>query len=152
MKACTEILGYPIIAEAVKLDDGWDVSIIGGCRTHVGAVSIAAPGEAVQTVERPEHRDARVSSAWAATLAEKWKSPVCVRCGIHYDGVNREQIGMIVKACESLLSSIIICCAPFHKTVTDTISCMPTPYRLPPARRIHPNGECCRCEDNRLLH
>lgn len=105
MKARTEILGHPIIAEAVKLDDGWDVSIIGGCRTHVGAVSLAAPGEPVCTVERPEHKDARISSVWAETLSKKWNSPVCVRCGIHYDGVDREQIDQIVKACEFLLHS-----------------------------------------------
>ena len=30
------VLGYPIRAEVTQLDDGWDVGVFGGCKTHVG--------------------------------------------------------------------------------------------------------------------
>ena len=41
MKVETTVLGYPIRAVAERLDDGWDVAVYGGVRTHVGAVSLS---------------------------------------------------------------------------------------------------------------
>ena len=47
------VLGFPIRVEIRKLDEGWDVGIFGGCKTHVGAVTLAAPDGTVETLERP---------------------------------------------------------------------------------------------------
>lgn len=106
MKLETVLFGYPITVSAQPLDEGWDISIIGGCKTHVGAVSMAAPGEPTQTIQRPEHKDAYISKVWAETLAKKWECPVCVCCGIHYDGADREQIEEIIRVSDRLLSRI----------------------------------------------
>lgn len=103
----TELFGYPITAEANSLDDGWDVSITGGCKTHIGAVTLAAPGEQTQTLQRVQHKDAAISRVWAETLALHWQSPVCVRCGIHYDHASSDQIQEIVAACQDLLSRLM---------------------------------------------
>ena len=97
------VLGFPIRAEISRLDEGWDVGIFGGCRTHVGAVSLAAPGDAVETLERPGHKDGTISTRWAAELAAHLKTPVCVRCGIHYDSASKAQLAAIMAACEDLL-------------------------------------------------
>lgn len=97
------VLGFPIRAEIRKLDEGWDVGIFGGCRTHVGAVSLAAPDGTVETLERPGHRDCVISARWAAELAAHLNAPACVRCGIHYDRAEKEQLTAIVAACEDLL-------------------------------------------------
>ena len=100
------VLGYPICAEAERLDDGWDVAVYGGVRTHVGAVSLS-DGRGVETLQRPGHRDAVVSERWAARLAEAWRAPVCVRCGIHYHEPARAQLAEIVAACDALLEKLI---------------------------------------------
>ena len=46
------VLGHPLIAELTALDEGWDVCITGGCRTHVGAVTLAEPDGQKQTLQR----------------------------------------------------------------------------------------------------
>lgn len=101
------VLGHPIWVCAAPLDDGWDVSVTGGCRTHVGAVSLAAPGEAAGTLQRPGHRDAAVAERWAAALAEAWHAPVCVRCGIHYHAASQSDIAAILAACDRLLERLL---------------------------------------------
>ena len=106
MKLEKTVLGFPIRVELTKLDEGWDISIFGGCKTHVGAVTLASPDDTVQTAERPGHRDSFVSSRWAAELAAHWNAPVCVRCGIHYDNVTKEQLAVIIAACEDLLREV----------------------------------------------
>lgn len=106
MKLEKTVLGYPIRAEVTKLDDGWDVGVFGGCRTHVGAVSLGAPGGSADTLERPGHRDSVISARWAAELAERLRAPVCVRCGIHYENASQEQLAAVTAACEELLQSV----------------------------------------------
>ena len=101
-----EFLGFPIIAAGQRLDTGWDISITGGCSTHIGAVTLAAPNEPVQTIQRPGHRDACISARWAEALAEVWQCPVCVRCGIHYDHADKEEIAQILALTDSLLEKV----------------------------------------------
>lgn len=101
------VLDYPIYAEIKRLDDGWDVGIFGGCSTHVGAVTLAEPGGALQTMERPHHKDSFVSIRWATKLSEFLQADVCVRCGIHYDNATKEQLAVITAACEELLQDLI---------------------------------------------
>lgn len=99
----TECLRCSIEARVHLLDDGVHVLITGGCRTHVGAVSYAFPGEAVQTVQFPAHRDGVVSEQWASALCARLGCPVVVSCGIHYDQVTKADIQQIVSASEGLL-------------------------------------------------
>lgn len=106
MKLEKIVLGFPIRAELTKLDEGWNIGIFGGCKTHVGAVTLAEPDGSVQTMERPGHKDSFVSSHWAAELAAHWNAPVCVRCGIHYDHATQEQLAVIMAACEDLLREV----------------------------------------------
>lgn len=102
-----QALGLPIRAEAVQLDEGWDVSVAGGSRSHVGAVTLAEPDGSAQTLLRDAHRDDVVSLRWAKALAARWKAPVCVRAGIHYDGLERAQIGSILQTCDALLETMM---------------------------------------------
>lgn len=97
------VLGYPLIAELTALDEGWDVSITGGSRTYVGAVTLAEPDVTIQTLQREQHRDGRISEQWASELAKHLHSPVCVRCGIHYDAITKEQLAAVIDGCNALL-------------------------------------------------
>ena len=107
MKHSVTCLGFPVSAEVLWLDDGADIGITGGCRTHVGAVTLAEPDGTLRTLLRDSHRDDMVSERWASVLAERWQVPVCVRCGIHYEGVSRERIDQIVSAAQMLLYQVI---------------------------------------------
>ena len=102
-----KLLGHAIRAEAVRLDEGWDVSVLGGSRCHVGAVTLAEPDGSARTLLRPGHRDDAVSVRWAQALAQRWGAPVCVRAGIHYEDVGRAEIGSILLACDALLKAIM---------------------------------------------
>lgn len=102
----TELFGYSIEARCTMLDDGLHVLIIGGSRTHVGAISYAFPNENIQTIQFPEHRDGAVSERWAGKLCQRFRMPVVVNCGIHYDHVSRADIERIVAAAEDLLEQM----------------------------------------------
>lgn len=100
------VLGYPIRVQVQKLDEGWDILVIGGSKTHVGAVTLAEPDGTEQTLERPGHKDSHISRTWAPALAKALNAPVSVRCGIHYDGVTKVQIERIVDECSTLLQQL----------------------------------------------
>lgn len=100
-------LGRTIRAVAEPLDEGWDISVSGGDRSHVGAITQAEPDGTLHTILRPGHRDDAVSERWARRLALAWHCPVCVRAGIHYDGIDRAGIEAVLAACDRLLEEIL---------------------------------------------
>lgn len=107
MKLEKRVLGYPIWAEINRLDDGWDIGIYGGCCTHVGAVTMAEADGDWRTFEREHHKDSFVSQRWATELAKQLQSPICVRCGIHYDDATKEQLAEITASCDEMLRELI---------------------------------------------
>ena len=108
MRLEKQVLGYPIHAEINQLDCGWDIGIYGGCSTHVGAVTLAEADGSWQTYEREHHKDSFVSQHWATELAKLLHSPICVRCGIHYDDVTKEQLAVITASCNEMLQELIL--------------------------------------------
>ncbi len=101
----TDYDGYEITAAVTKLDYGYHVLLTGGSRTHVGSVSSAGYDNDISH-QFTGHRDEVVSKMWADALHEISGEPVVVCCGIHYDGVNKEQINAIVDACGRLLEDV----------------------------------------------
>ena len=101
-----KLMGYQLKARCSILDEGIHVLLTGGSRTHVGAVSFCFPGETVQTVQFPGHRDGVVSKKWAEYLCRKFCTLVTVNCGIHYDNVCKEEICQIVAETEEMLTQI----------------------------------------------
>ena len=101
-----QVLGQQIRAEAVILDQGIDIGITGGSRTHVGAVALVEPDGQVQTLLRQGHKDDVVSLRWAKSLSQLTGRPVCVRCGIHYDNASKEDVAVILAGCEELLRTM----------------------------------------------
>lgn len=61
------VLGYPLIAELTALDEGWDVSITGGCKTHVGAVTLTEP-------YRPCSESSTGTAASVSSGRQHWQS------------------------------------------------------------------------------
>ena len=102
-----EALGQTISAEVARLGVGLDVGVYGGQRTHVGAVTLAEADGHCRTLLREGHRDDAVSERFAAAPAARFGVPVCVRCGIHYDGIGRAEIAAVLAACEALLEQAL---------------------------------------------
>lgn len=102
-----ELFGHAIWCQAEQLDSGLHVLVTGGCRTHIGAVSVAEPGKDTKTMTFPGHKDQFVSEPWAKALAEKTGARVCVVCGIHYDDATKEQIAEILRITDGLLAELL---------------------------------------------
>lgn len=101
-----------ITAYAFLLDEGANILITGGTRTHVGAFSHAEPGRETETRQFPGHRDGVVSARWAEVLCRLLDGPVSVECGIHFDGLSGEGIREVVKACGEMLEELCGCWTP----------------------------------------
>ena len=101
------LFGYPIRCSVTRLDSGVHVLLTGGCRSHIGAVSLAEPGQQAETKVFPGHKDQFISAPWAERLAEKTGQRACVVCGIHYDGATKEQIGEILRQMEGMLEELL---------------------------------------------
>ena len=101
------LLGAVIIAHVTVLDHGVHVLLTGGERTHVGAVSIADPQGILATQQFPAHKDGMVSEGWVRAISEAGYCPVAIVAGIHYNGLNRDQIGDVVKVTDEMLSELL---------------------------------------------
>lgn len=88
----TELFGYEICAHVTRLDEGIQVLIAGGNRTHNGAVSFMGCNGNIQTLQFPGHKDGYVSTRRDNALWESLHEPVCIQCGIHYDRLENNQI------------------------------------------------------------
>ncbi|MCD7770181.1 MAG: hypothetical protein LUH36_08735 [Oscillospiraceae bacterium] len=106
MKRQIQVLGRVITATITQLDDGLDVSLLGGDISHIGAVSLAGTAGLTGTISRPGHKEYVLTEKWALTLADRYKMPATVRGGIHYNNATPEQIDAIIAGCDGLLRMI----------------------------------------------
>ena len=86
-------------------------SLLGG-EAHVGAVALAAPGEAAKLIQRPHHREGELAALVAQRLAGAFGCAVSASCGIHFADISRAEIatveqlaGNLVEACLQSLST-----------------------------------------------
>lgn len=96
------VCGKRLEAEACFLDDGVHVLLIGGERSHIGAISWAEPGKPPETKLFPGHRDNVLSEIWAQSIAKALGVRTVVVCGVHYDGATKDMIAAVVRASEEL--------------------------------------------------
>lgn len=96
-----------ITAQVLQLDQGIHVSVFGGTRPHIGAISIAPPAGPVETTQFPGHKDGVISAQWANALSEGGYRPCVVEAGIHYDKLSRQGIDRVVALAGELLNIIL---------------------------------------------
>lgn len=96
------LFGMEITAAILCLDQGIHVSIYGGDRPHIGAVTVGTAPGAASTTQFPGHRDAAVSQRWADALLERGFSPVVVEAGIHYDHLSKAGIQAVLACTEKV--------------------------------------------------
>lgn len=100
------ILGRVVTVTIERLDEGLDISLFGGDKTHVGAGTIADRRE-LHTISRQGHKEAVLTEEWAGAFQEKCNCPVCVRAGIHINDASKKEISAILEACNRLLKETL---------------------------------------------
>lgn len=83
------------------------ISVMGGDRPHIGAVSIADLNGHISTFQFPGHRESIISERWVKCLYENGCSPVVVCAGIHYDNLNRDEIETVLRLTDELLLQVL---------------------------------------------
>ena len=98
------VLDRDIHVLAYRLGEDIHVSVYGGDRAHIGAVSILSADGEIQTVCFPGHRDDAVSAPWCGRLKALGVRTAVVEAGIHYDDLSKEGIETVLTACDTLWS------------------------------------------------
>ena len=101
-----ELFGEPVAVLALPLDGGVHVSVFGGSRPHIGAVSIADMDGCVTTTQFPFHKEQVISRKWAGALARLGRLPVVVEAGIHYGGLDGAGIQKVLALADTLLGEV----------------------------------------------
>ena len=78
------------------------ISVYGGDRAHIGAVSILSADGKIQTICVPGHRDDAVSALWCERLKGLGAHAAVVEAGIHYDMLSKEGIAAVLAVCDRL--------------------------------------------------
>lgn len=102
-----ELFSEPISVLALPMGGGIHVSVFGGSRPHIGAVSIADMDGYVSTTQFPLHKESVISHKWAGVLAQLGCRPVVVEAGIHYDDLSREGTDSVVELTDELLNELL---------------------------------------------
>ena len=102
-----KLMDAPVTAHAICLPNGLQVTVYGGTLPHIGAVSVVDPQGSITTQQFPTHKDGVVSERWAKAVSEAGYCPVVIATGIHYDGLNWEQIGGVVKLTDNMLGDLL---------------------------------------------
>ena len=101
-----EVLGKEIKAIIVFTDDGINVTVAGGDKSHIGAVAIIDENGNLTSTTFPNHKETIIAESWAKSLHEKYMQPVVVAAGIHYDGITKKDINNVLEVCNRLLETI----------------------------------------------
>lgn len=101
------LYGERITAHVLRFGSDVHISVFGGQRAHIGAVSIVDPEGACRTVQFPGHKDGAISEQWANALAENGYRPAVVEAGIHYDNLSREGIVAVLALTDGMLADVL---------------------------------------------
>lgn len=109
---------YHIRALAHFCGEDLNVSICGGEREHIGAVSLAAyepeRGSAtVSTLTVFTHRDDRVSRRAAKFFSRTLRCTVCVSAGLHIDAPAGGELETLLENCDE-------CCASLARVIKES--------------------------------
>ena len=109
---------YHIRALAHFCGEDLCVSICGGEREHIGAVSLAVyeperDSATVSTVTVFTHRDDRVSRRAAKFFSRALRCTVCVSAGVHIDAPAADELETLLKNCDA-------CCAALTRAIKES--------------------------------
>lgn len=109
------VLKLKVTAGRLELDllafrQGSDLQIMFyGGKPHLGAIAIAEPGLSAQCIVLPGHKEGPLAQEMADNLASALKCTVSVSCGIHYDEINPDEIGLVLGCADELCQKLLDC-------------------------------------------
>lgn len=101
------VFGKPITATAITLDHGYQITIFGGTRTHIGATTRAEDSGHLTSVSFPGHKEQVITESWAKSFFARFRKPVCVTAGIHYDNLSPQEIRSILEETDQMLLELL---------------------------------------------
>ena len=101
------LFGRSIFVKMTTTDCGIQLLIAGGDLSHIGAVAIADAKGKIEVTTFEGHRETEVARKYAAGLWEKYRVPIVVSAGIHYDNATHEEIIKIVNLTNKILEEIL---------------------------------------------
>ncbi len=102
---------------AQRMGEDLSVSIGGGDRPHIGAVAVSQPrpdrattrgsGATTSLITVPHHREDELARRTAARLAAALGVTTCVACGVHVDGITRDEIRDVEELVDELTGALL---------------------------------------------
>ena len=89
------------------MEEGIDLLITGGDKSHIGAVEIANPDGELFCVNFPTHKDDVIAGKWCRELWNRYKVQTVVSVGIHYDAATRELIKEILNETDKMMEELL---------------------------------------------
>lgn len=102
-----ELLDKTIHVIVSETQEGIQVLVAGGDKSHIGAVCIMDPHGNKVSHRFSEHRDDAVAEKWAVEIYKKTKTAVVVSAGIHYDQISKENIQLVLNTTDTLLCHVL---------------------------------------------
>lgn len=103
----TVVQGKEITAQLSLMEEGIDLLITGGDKSHIGAVEIANPDGKLFCVNFPTHKDDVIAGKWCRELWNRYKVQTVVSVGIHYDAATRELIEEILNKTDKMMEELL---------------------------------------------
>lgn len=97
-----------ICVQFTQTDEGIQVLVAGGDKSHVGAVTVIDSEGEKYTITLPGHKETMIVEKWADAIFAGSKVPVVVTAGIHFDDITSEQIKMVLNTTDELLDDLIL--------------------------------------------
>ena len=112
-----EVLGQTIRFSVEKVGMDYNVIISGGDKAHIGSVSMATPVQNLETGQDSAtvstfvylgHKDEYIGNIVAYEMCKRLRTNVVVCCGVHYDGLSKDEIEQVVVASERLMQEVLV--------------------------------------------
>lgn len=100
------IFGHSIRATLEILDEGLNVTLFGGCQSHIGCVTVAEPDGTVRSIAPPGHKEQVVCEKWAPLLAGASGRRCAMTCGVHYDDLTPAELPQVLVAIDELFLQV----------------------------------------------
>jgi hypothetical protein len=116
MKVCAGKGKYSVELQLIPCEEGAAVVLTGGEKTHIGAVVLAVPRQSLTgdglscdsyVMPVPGHKDHIVALSVAEKLCRLLGAPVSVSAGIHIENASKDELGILQKNCQDVLSLIV---------------------------------------------
>lgn len=104
----SQIRDREICAQTVVTDNGIQVIVAGGDKSHIGAVCVVDPKGNATMHCFPGHKEAVITERWALALYKKAGVPVVVSAGIHFDTITKEEIQEVLDKTDTLLHETLM--------------------------------------------